>query len=94
MATASAAKLERIEARVTAEDKTLVQQAAALAGMSLTDFIMLSAREAAMETIRSHQVIRLTVEDSAAFAEALLNPPEPNENLRALAEHYRKFMGE
>lgn len=87
-------KRERIEARVTTEEKALVQQAAALTGSSLTDFIMRSAIEAAAETIRSHQVIRLAVEDSAAFAEALLNPPEPNEHLRALAGRYQEFVGE
>jgi uncharacterized protein (DUF1778 family) len=87
-------KRERIEARVTAEEKALVQRAAALTGSSLTEFIMRSAIDAAAETIRSHQVIRLTVEDSAAFAEALLTPPEPNEDLRALARRYREFVGE
>ena len=86
-------KRERIEARVTAEEKEIVARAAALSGSSLTDFVMRTALEAARETIRAHQVIELTVQDSLAFADAVLNPPEPNENLRALAQRYREFVG-
>lgn len=86
-------KQERIEARITAEEKEMVQRAAALNGSSLTDFVMRSALEAARETIRAHQVIDLTVRESRAFAEALIAPPEPNDNLRTLARRYREFMG-
>jgi uncharacterized protein (DUF1778 family) len=85
-------KRERIEARVTAEEKEIVQRAAALNGSSLTDFVMRSALDAARETIRAHQVIELTVRDSRAFAQALIEAPEPNENLRALAQRYDEFV--
>ena len=34
---------------------------------------------------RAHGVVEPTAEGSRAFVEALLDPPEPNENLRALA---------
>lgn len=78
-----APKSERLEARVTLQQKLLLQRAAELRGLSLTDFLVTSAQTAAEATIREHNVITLTAQDSIAFAEALLNPREPNEALRA-----------
>lgn len=86
-------KRVRLTARVTPEVKAVIQRAADLTGRSLTDFLVGSARVAAEETIRSHEVIRLSARDSAILIEALLNPPEPNEKLRAAAEDYRRFVG-
>ncbi len=40
---------------------------------------------AAREAIRTHEAIELTAEGSRVFVEALIDPPEPNEHLRALA---------
>jgi uncharacterized protein (DUF1778 family) len=92
--TAAVTKRERLEARITADQKALFQRAADLSGRSLTDFVVSSLQEAAEEVVRSHEVMRLSARDSAALIEALLNPPPPNENLRAAAERYRKFIGE
>ena len=76
------AKTERLEARVTAQQKKLIQRAAALDGLSLTDFIVSSAQRAARKTIRTHREIVLSARDSQAFAEAFLNPGQPNAELR------------
>lgn len=82
------AKSERLEARVTRQQKQLFQHAAQLRGVSLTDFLVTSAQDIAEATIREHSVITLTARDSIAFAEALLNPREPNAALRnAFARH-------
>jgi uncharacterized protein (DUF1778 family) len=88
-ATTNSVKRERLEARVTAEQKAIFQRAADLEGRSLTDFVVRSLQDAAEETIRRHEVIKLSPEDSIAFVEALLNPPEPNAKLRELANRYR-----
>ncbi len=87
-------KTERLEARITPEQKALFQRAADLSGRSLTDFIIGSLQAAAEETIRSHQIIRLTAEESAAFADALLNPPPPNEQLQDAFKRHRDLLGE
>jgi len=92
-ATKTVAKRERLEARVTPEVKAVIQRAADLTGRSLTDFLVSSAQAVAEDTIRTHEVIRLSARDSAILIEALLNPPEPNEKLRAAAEDYRRFVG-
>lgn len=79
---------DRLEARISLEQKELFQRAATLQGRTLTDFVLASVHEAAVRTIESMETIRLNREDSLAFAEALLNPPEPNERLRAAARRY------
>jgi uncharacterized protein (DUF1778 family) len=81
-------RFERLEARLTSRQKALLRRAAALRGRTLTDFVVSAAEEAAERVIRSEYVISLGAEASAAFAAALLNPPDPNPELRAAAERY------
>lgn len=85
---------ERLEARVSREQKNLLERAAALEGRSITDFVVASAQAAAVEAIQRHEVITLTGRDSLAFAQALMNPPAPNEQLRAAARRHRELIAE
>jgi uncharacterized protein (DUF1778 family) len=80
---------ERVEARVTPEQKRLFERAAALEGRSLTDFLLSSAQAAAAETISRHELLKLTAQDHEVFVAALLNPPVPNNVLRAAAGRYK-----
>ena len=82
-------KRERLEARVTTEQKTLFQRAADLEGRSLTDFIVSSLQTSAEEAIARHERIVLTPAASAAFVEALLNAPEPTPALTQAAQRYQ-----
>lgn len=91
MRTATKTKRERLEARVTAEQKALFEQAASLQGCSLTDFLVRSAQAAAEATVEAQQIV-LSARDSAAFVAALLDPPPPNEHLRAAVERYRALV--
>jgi uncharacterized protein (DUF1778 family) len=79
-------RYERLEARVSADLKRLFQNAADMRGVTLSDFIINSAHDAALQTVEQHQVIRLGREASIQFAEALLRPPHPNARLRAAAK--------
>lgn len=89
------ARSERLEARCTPEQKELFQHAAALAGLSLSDFMLSSLQEAAEQRIERAKLIRLTVEESSDLFEALRNPPEPAEALRqAFALHRALIEGE
>jgi len=84
-AATQARKGERLEARISHETKLLFQEAAALEGRTLTDFVVHSATENARKVIRETQeveVIRLSRRDSEIFLNALLNPPKPNRKLR------------
>lgn len=84
---------ERLETRVTAEQKTLIEQAAALQGRSVTDFVLTSVQEAAQRAIQEHQSLDLSVRDSQAFVEALVNPPSVNDRLRETVRRYRQATG-
>jgi len=83
----------RLEARIDSEQKVLFERAAALQGCSLSSFIITSAREAAIKTIREHEVIRLVGPDRDAFIAALINPPKPTRKMREAARRYKKEVG-
>lgn len=82
----------RLEARVSPETKAILQKAADLEGRSLTDFVVASAQAAAYRVIEHHQTLKLSVEDSTAFVDAILNPSPPNEALRSAALRYQQTM--
>jgi uncharacterized protein (DUF1778 family) len=83
-------KRNRLEARITSEQKELFQRAADLQGRSLTDFVIASVHSAATSTIEAAEIIRLNAAESRELAESLLRPArEPNEAMRAAKQHYR-----
>ena len=87
------ARAERLEARVTAEQKSLIERAAALQGRTLTDFVLTSVQDAARRAIEEHQQFELSVRDSEAFVDALLNPKPVNDRLRDTVRRYREATG-
>jgi uncharacterized protein (DUF1778 family) len=84
---------ERLETRVTADQKSLIETAAALQGRTVTDFVLTSVQEAARRAIEEHQSIDLSVRDSQAFVEALINPRPVNDRLRDTVRRYRQATG-
>lgn len=84
---------ERLETRVTADQKSLIERAAALQGRTVTDFVLSSVQEAARRAIEEHQRLDLSVRDSETFVEALLNPQPVNDRLRDTVRRYRQATG-
>lgn len=84
---------ERLETRVTADQKSLIEHAAALQGRTVTDFVLTSVQEAARRAIEEHQRLDLSVRDSQAFVEALINPQPVNDRLRDTVRRYRQTTG-
>jgi uncharacterized protein (DUF1778 family) len=84
---------ERLEARITTEQKNLIERAEALQGRTVTDFVLSSVQEAARHAIEAHQRLDLSVRDSEAFVEALLNPRPVNDRLRDTVRRYRQATG-
>ncbi|MEJ0047425.1 MAG: DUF1778 domain-containing protein [Rhodospirillales bacterium] len=78
---------------MTAEQKTLIEHAAALQGRTVTDFVLTSVQEAARRAIEEHRQLALSVRDSEAFVDALLNPKPVNERLRDTVRRYREATG-
>jgi uncharacterized protein (DUF1778 family) len=86
-------KRERLVARVSAEDKAIISQAAAIAGQSVGSFILSEARKAAVQTLESRQRILLNAEQSRRLVEALLAPPRPpTSRMKRALELYRKTV--
>ena len=86
-------KLERLEARVTREQKRIIERAAELRGTSVTEFVVVSAQQAATETIKDFETLRLRGEARKVFVNALLNPPAPNAAAKAAARRYKQRLG-
>ena len=87
------ARAQRLEARVTGEQKSLIERAAALQGRTVTDFVLTSVQEAARRTIEEQQRLALSVRDSEAFVAALLDPTPVNERLRDTVRRYHEKSG-
>ena len=87
------ARAQRLETRVTAEQKNLIERAAALQSRTITDFVLTAVQDAARRTIEEHQQLELSVRDSEAFVEALLNSRPVNDRLRDTVRRYRAVTG-
>ena len=83
----------RLEARVSAAQKSLLQRAAALSGRTLSEFVVASAQDAANKVIQDHAAIELSRSEQIAFVTVLLDPPKPSAQLRRAAAAYRQQMG-
>lgn len=86
------AKTARLEARITPDLHALLKRAAEIEGRSVTDFVIAAAQEAAHRRIEAVQVIRLSLDDQRAFAEAILEPPEPTPALRRALDRHRDLI--
>lgn len=91
--TTSRVRGERLETRVTADQKRLIEHAAALQGRTVTDFVLTSVQDAARRAIEEHQHLELSVRDSQAFIQALVEPQPVNERLRDTIRRFRERTG-
>jgi uncharacterized protein (DUF1778 family) len=82
-------KRERIELRVGASAKELIQRAMAVTGLTAGDL----AYEGARRVLDEHERMVLTGADREAFFDALSNPPEPSEKLIAALRRHRDLIG-
>lgn len=84
---------ERLETRVTADQKRLIEHAAALQGRTVTDFVLTSVQDAARRAIEEYQHLELSVRDSQAFVQSLVEPRPVNERLQDTVRRYRERTG-
>jgi len=57
-----------------------------------TDSKSPTLQAAAYRVIEQHQTLKLSIEESEVFVEAMLNPSEPNEALKSAALRHKKIM--
>lgn len=86
-------KEERIETRLPAEAKQQIEYAAELQGRSVSDFVVSAALEQASKVIEQLKIIRLSIDESFALSEAILNPTKPNAKAIAAARRYKTKIG-
>jgi uncharacterized protein (DUF1778 family) len=82
----------RVEARISPDALAVVKRAAEIQGRSVSDFVVAAAQDAARRTIEEAQVIRLSVKDQHALADALLNPPNPSRALRRAKSAHERLI--
>jgi uncharacterized protein (DUF1778 family) len=82
-------RTSRLVARISPEDKALLEHAAGLEGTSVAAFVVGHGRAAAQEIVRQHDTVRLSQAESRRFVNALLAPGKaPAQRLKdAIALH-------
>ncbi len=91
MSTKTRPKSRRRQFRLSAEDETLIAEAAALAGTSFSSFVLEEAVGRARAIVEAHHAIELPGVAFDRFLEALDAPPEKNPALVELARKARRF---
>jgi uncharacterized protein (DUF1778 family) len=71
-------------ARIPEDQKELIARAAAVRGMTLTDFVFQAARAEAIATIEREAIFRLSLAGLAQIEAALANPPIPTPQQRSV----------
>ena len=77
--------------RIDPADKEVISQAAALAGVPVTQFVLQNAMQAAHKIIAEANTVKVSTEAFDHFLERLQNPNPNNPGLKRLAEVRRRF---
>lgn len=86
---------DRLVARVTPDDKALLERAAGLEGCSVAVFVISHVRAAAEEIIRRHDTVKLNQIESRRFVDALLTPVKaPTKRMRTAIDLHHKTVTE
>ena len=75
--TTSPVKSDRISCRMTPTHNKIMERAAARRGLSVTDYWVSTALQAAYDELREEDTLRLSREDWEALLALLENPPAP-----------------
>ena len=86
---------DRIDVRISTEQKELVKYASVLRGFkSVSEFVVFCINNEATKIINDSNVMFKSLEDKKIFIDAILNPPAPNDNLKKAQLRYKKIKGE
>jgi uncharacterized protein (DUF1778 family) len=81
---------ERISSRVLKPVRKTIEEAAALSGATLNQFVVQAALKEAHAVLERERFIRLSRRDTQTFLRALENPPSPNARLKKAVAAYRR----
>jgi uncharacterized protein (DUF1778 family) len=82
-------KKDRLELRIAASAKALIQRAMAVSGLTAGDL----AYEGARRVLDEHERMVLTGANRDAFLDAILNPPKPTDRLVKALRRHRDVVG-
>ena len=86
-------KDDRLQVRLDAESKAVLQRAASYRRKTVSQFVLATALEEAERVIRENEAVTLSGPEWKAFYDALTNPPAPNAALREAFARYKKAAG-
>lgn len=81
---AAIAKTNRIDLRISDEDKAIIEQAADIKNISLSNYIISIVLKQAELDIEANEKIYLGKEDYEYVLDLIENPPEPTQALKEL----------
>lgn len=84
MSTAVGPKSERINIRVSSSRRELIEQAAAVKGQSLSEFMLASAADAAENQLLDQRVFQVDIKTLAELHRQIAAPGRANKKLNAL----------
>ena len=88
----ASSKDSRIDLRVTAEQKALLEKAASMQGVSLSAYTLLHLLPQAQKDVEDREKLVLTDRDRDLFLSAIANPPKLQGKLKsAIAEYRNKY---
>jgi len=97
----SLTKDARLETRLTKNLKKMIEEAATIKGLTLSDFVIQSLQNAAEDTIetakqnkQSFSYMKLSKKDQELFVNSLLNPPKANSALRKALKKEKTMISE
>ena len=82
----------RVDIRTTNEIRSIIEQAATLQGLTVSEYAKAILVEHAREVIEQHETRRLSDRDRDLFLDMLDSPPAPNDALRAAAADFRRAV--
>ena len=85
----ASSKDSRIDLRVTAEQKALLEKAASMQGVSLSAYTLLHLLPQAQKDVEEREKLILTDRDRDSFLSAIANPPKLQGKLKSATAEYR-----
>ncbi|ANG92856.1 DUF1778 domain-containing protein [Enterobacteriaceae bacterium 155047] len=87
----SALKKQRIDLRLNEDDKSMIEEAAAMTNQSISQFMVSTASERAAEVINQHRRLILNEASWNLVMDAISNPPAPNDRLKRAAKRLQNL---
>ena len=93
MATAKKKRNERLDFRITKEDKTKIQRAVEFLGVSTADFVLQHVMPNVEKVIAQEEKIRLNNEAWKGFVQLLEKPKSASTSLKSAMREYLDAQG-